>query len=241
MNHAGDEDLILLAYGEESPAGRHVDACPRCRLRVSRMSEFLSSLEETPVPERDQAYGREVWRRLAPRLAQAPVHRPPFGSTWNLLRIAAVAALVAVAFLVGRTWPRRAEPLSSSVRERILLSAVGDHLERSQAVLLDFVHADPAVEIPDGARRRAGDLAADNRLIRQTASTAGDAAVASVLDDLERVLLELAHGAATADARAALRRRIDTEEVLFKVRVLDARVREREQAPASPVGQGVTS
>jgi hypothetical protein len=241
MKHAGDEDLILLAYGEDSPAGRHVAACHRCRLRVTRMTEFLASLEETPVPERDEAYGREVWRKLAPRLVQAPVARPIFGSTRNLLRIAAVAALVAVAFLVGRTWPRRAEPLTASVRERILLSAVGDHLERSQAALLDFVNADPASAIPDGSRRRAGELAADNRLIRQTASTAGDAAVASVLDDLERVLLELAHGATTAQARTALRQRIDSEEVLFKVRVLDARVRAREQAPAAAGGRSVTS
>ena len=177
-----------------------------------------------------------------------PVRRPlfglgfglGFGPSRNLFRLAAVAALVAVAFLVGRSWPRRPEPLSASVRERILLSAVGDHLERSQTVLLDFVNADPAADIPAGDRRRAGELAADNRLIRQTASTAGDAAVASVLDDLERVLLELAHGAATADARTALRRRIDSEEVLFKVRVLEARVRAREQAPPA-AGKSVTS
>jgi anti-sigma factor RsiW len=242
MRHIGDEDLILIAYGEETPASRHVNGCPRCRTRVARMSEFLASLEETPVPERDENYGREVWKKLAPRLAQTPVRRPLFGlgSSRNVLRLAAVAALVAVAFLVGRSWPRRPEPLSASVRERILLSAVGDHLERSQTVLLDFVNADPAVDIPEGDRRRAGELAADNRLIRQTASTAGDAAVASVLDDLERVLLELAHGAATADARTALRRRIDSEEVLFKVRVLEARVRAREQAP-SAAGKSVTS
>jgi len=244
MRHIGDDDLILIAYGEDTPASRHVNACPRCRSRVARMSAFLASLEETPVPERDEAYGREVWKKLAPRLSQMPVRRPlfgfGFGSSRNLLRLAAVAALVAVAFLVGRSWPRRPEPLSASVRERILLSAVGDHLERSQTVLLDFVNADPTAEIPDGDRRRAGELAADNRLIRQTASTAGDAAVASVLDDLERVLLELAHGAATADARTALRRRIDSEEVLFKVRVLEARVRAREQAPPA-AGKSVTS
>ena len=242
MRHIGDEDLILIAYGEETPATRHVNACLRCRTRVARMSEFLASLEETPVPERDENYGREVWKKLAPRLSQMPDRRPLFGlgSTRNLLRLAAVAALVAVAFLVGRGWPRRPEPLSASVRERILLSAVGDHLERSQTVLLDFVNADPAADIPAGDRRRAGELAADNRLIRQTASTAGDAAVASVLDDLERVLLELAHGAATADARTALRRRIDSEEVLFKVRVLEARVRAREEAPPA-AGKSVTS
>jgi hypothetical protein len=242
MRHIGDEDLILIAYGEDTPATRHVNACPRCRSRVARMSAFLASLEETPVPERDETYGREVWKKLAPRLAQMPARRPFFGlgSTRNLVRLAAVAALVAVAFLVGRSWPRRPEPLSASVRERILLSAVGDHLERSQTVLLDFVNADPAADIPEGDRRRAGELAADNRLIRQTASTAGDAAVASVLDDLERVLLELAHGAATAEARTALRRRIDSEEVLFKVRVLEARVRAREQAPPA-AGKSVAS
>ena len=238
MRHAGDEDLILLAYGEETPAARHTDGCARCRSRIARMREFLASLVETPVPERDEAYGREVWRRLAPRLAEEPVSlsRRLFAPR-NLVRLAAAVTLVAAAFLVGRTWPRPPEPLPAGVRERILLAAVGDHLDRSQSVLLDFVNADPKAEIPDRARARAGELALDNRLFRQTASRAGDAAVASVLDDLERVLLEIAHGGSTAEARTSLRRRIDSEEMLFKVRVLDARVRARGEMPPPAAGK----
>jgi hypothetical protein len=238
MRHAGDEDLILLAYGEETPAARHAKGCARCRTRVARMREFLASLVETPVPERDEAYGRAVWRRLAPRLAEEPVPlRRRFFTPRALLRIAAAVTLVAAAFLVGRTWPRPEEPLPAGARERILLAAVGDHLDRSQSVLLDFVNADPKAEIPDRARGRATELAADNRLFRQTASRAGDVAVASVLDDLERVLLEIAHGGGSAEARTALRRRIDSEEVLFKVRVLDARVRARGEAPPLAAGR----
>ena len=58
-------------------------------------------------------------------------------------------------------------------------------------------------------RRRAEDLLEENRLYRQTALKEGDAALANVLDELERVLLDVAHspqevtlGAARSDPAA---------------------------------------
>src|SRR5262249_27597507 len=153
---------------------------------------------------RGEDYGREVWRRLAPRLAEEPVPLPRRLLTpRRLTRLTVVAAAIAVAFLLGRGWPRTQESIPAAARERIMLAAVGDHLERSLVVLLDFINASPSEEIPERSRERARGLLADNRLLRQTASRGGDAAVASVLDDLERVLLEVAHGAATPESRAA--------------------------------------
>jgi hypothetical protein len=52
-----------------------------------------------------------------------------------------------------------------------------------------------------------------------------------VLDDLERVLLEAAHGASSsAEALESMSRRAEAEGVLFKIRVLGSRVRQREEA-----------
>ena len=156
-----------------------------------------------------------------------------FGSRPWLLGVGFATALVA-AFLAGRLLPHATAPaagLSAGVRERILLVAVGDHLERSEMVLLEFVNAG-AGSPGGGETRLAEQLVSANRLYRQTASRAGDQSVAAVLDELERVLLEIAH-APTPAAREALRRRIESEGTVFKVRIISSQVREREKSAVS--------
>lgn len=196
------------------------------------------------APERSEDYGRQVWDRLQPKFAQSPGDRrsPVFGSTrlapWALA--AAVLVLVAGAFFAGRATQRRAEaPLSAEARRRVLLVAVGDHLERSRMVLLEFVNAAP-LEAP-GSRERAWaeQLVASNRLYRQTAAREGEPGVADVLDQLERVLLEIANSPAQAspEFHEALRRRIEEEGVLFKIEVIGARAGQRADRPAArPTG-----
>jgi hypothetical protein len=46
------------------------------------------------------------------------------------------------------------------------------------------------------------------------------------------VLIERAHGPVSAESREALRRRIESEGVLFKIHVLDTRVRAGENGRA---------
>jgi hypothetical protein len=124
-----------------------------------------------------------------------------------------------------------------AVRERILLVAVGDHLDRSQMVLLEVVNADEkdaaggTLDISD-EQKRAGELVESNRLYRQTAEHQGDAAMASVLDDLERTLLEIAHGPSkpTGPQLVQLQQRIAAKGLLLKVRVVGSEVREREKS-----------
>ena len=69
--------------------------------------------------------------------------------------------------------------------------AVGDHLERSQTILVELENSNS----PDIAyeRQAAADLVESNRLFRLTAASAGDTATASLLEDLERVLLEISN------------------------------------------------
>jgi hypothetical protein len=194
------------------------------------------------VPERGEDYGGQVWARLGPRLAQRPKGWPSLSFValrpWALA--ASVLVLVAGAFFVGRASRRSPEaPLTADSQHRILLVAVGDHLERSRMVLLEYVNASP--QEAAGARERAWaeELVASNRLYRQTAARSGEPGVAEVLDQLERVLLEIANGPmpATPEARDALRRRIESEGVLFKIEIIGARSGQRADRPAPrPVG-----
>jgi hypothetical protein len=126
----------------------------------------------------------------------------------------------------------------------VLIVAVGDHLERSQMVLVELMNTPAAATVNiTGEQARAEDLVATNRLFRQTAAYAGDAALDDVLDDLERVLMEIVNGPAevTADELNALRARIESRGILFRVRVLSSEIRERERQGLSGRRSGSTS
>ena len=149
--------------------------------------------------------------------------------------------LVLAAFLAGRFWhPAEqppAAPISAEVRERILLVAVGEHLDRSQVVLVELVNANtPAGGEADisSEQKRARDLVAANRLYRQTAQHAGEIAVVSVLDELERVLVEIANSPQEVSSAQLeqLQKRIESKGILFKVRVIGSEVRGRKPLAA---------
>jgi hypothetical protein len=239
MKHLSDEDLAILVPGEE-PAGEggaHLRDCPACRSRRAIFQEVIGLVSATErLPRRDDSYGRDVWARLSPRLPERSQGSWSRFFAPGRLAFAAVLALVLVAtFLAGRFWrvPQPA-PLSSGVRERILVVALGEHLERSQAVLIEIVNAPANGDLDvTSEQARAAQLLAANRLYRQTASRGSEPAVASVLEELERLLLDVAHGPShlTPEDLALLRQRIDQKGVLFRVRVIGANLRERGELP----------
>lgn len=235
--HIPEEELVLFYYGESTGAPaieQHLAECERCRVEYRSLQTVLNTVDSAPVPERGAEYGAEVWRRL-----ERHVHiRRKFGwFSWWLWAPAATALLV-LAFLAGRiTRPPAAPTLASGqVRERILLVAVGDHLERSQMVLAEIGNAPDSKGKVDISYERsmAEDLLDSNRLYRQTANSTGNTAVANVLDDLERVLLEIANSPSEVDAGQLdeLRREIKDRGLLFKIRVVGSRVQREEAAPA---------
>jgi hypothetical protein len=149
--------------------------------------------------------------------------------------------LIGAAFVAGRmtrsTTPDMTGTMAEStekVRERILLVDLGEHLDRTQMVLVELVSADDSSGSVDisSEQSRAEQLVAANRLYRQTATSTGDAAMASVLDELERVLVDIAAGPATVSQEEfdTVRRRIDSKSLLFKVRVVSSQVRDRQKA-----------
>jgi len=254
MTHLAEEDMVMHYYGEADDlrrAGAHLAECEECRRTFDELSRTLQAMAAIEVPERDDAYGAQVWSRIQPSLA-APEARPWKQSvsaffTWPRLAAAgALAGLLVAAYVAGRSSvppavtrePQRSEAASASVRERILLVAVGEHLERSRVMLTEISHRNGGGQADISSEQAiANDLVASNRLYRQAAVRNGDAAVASVLEDLERVLVEIANNPSTAshDDLTRLREQIQSEGLLFKVTVMGARVsqRQRESAAAS--------
>jgi hypothetical protein len=108
MTHPNEEELIEDYYaGLSSELKVHLDACSECACLYRNICETLDSVSdsasETPLPERDEAYGARVWARLQP-------HLPPGNSKLRRvsrwLLVPALAALLALVFAAGM-WTER--------------------------------------------------------------------------------------------------------------------------------------
>jgi hypothetical protein len=264
MNHLTEEQLILHYYGEDfgEPAGietahvgslaieQHLDDCTECRSMYTSLQRVLNIVDSMPVPERPADYGAQVWQRISDRL---PARRRSLLSflpaPWRLATVgAAMAGLLVTAFVAGRfsnpSRPvNRPETVAKGARtddqgsERVLRAAVGDYLERSQMVLVELVNADPKrkMDITD-EKERADDLVTETRLYRQTATRTGDTRIAALLDELERVLVDIRNSPSevTPQELDGFRKRLEADGILFKIRVLGSNVRNQEQQPAAP-------
>jgi hypothetical protein len=221
MNHLTEEELTEAYYRRVLPL--HANRCPECRAHFDRLKEFLDSACAYPVPERGPGYGGEVWSRLLPHL---PTAKPGRVLRWWMLA-PALAAMLVIAFVAGMmTQQQRQAAALANARERVLLIALSRHLERSQIVLAQIANATPAsIDVAEESAR-ARDLLDENRLLRQTAERSGDTKDAALLDELERVLLDIANSPAMSAADlASLQGRIESEGLLFKVRITSSDVR----------------
>jgi hypothetical protein len=142
--------------------------------------------------------------------------------------------LVVGAFALGRVWDRPPEEPSAPIAidwasaDRVLRAEVEDHFDRSERVLVELVNADYTIgDGISGGRARAADLVSAGRLYRRSAQNVGDAEVGSLLEDLERVLVDVANGPdREPDEIARLRERIDEQDLIFRLRVVKAELRE---------------
>jgi hypothetical protein len=229
MSHLTGEQLVDLFYGTGGPPEReHLLKCTECNTRFRQFEETLASLREYPVPERDASYGAEVWARLAPQLQTVRTKRK-WRWAWTL--VPALAAMLAITFFAGVWTERQRTVAPNNSRERVLLMAMSDHLERSQIVLTELVHARSGAADLRTERDRASSLLEENRLLRQTAIHLGDRRDAALLDDLERVLLDLANGSTDriSEDLKLLQQRVESDGLLWKVRITSTNAREEGQ------------
>ena len=243
MNHCSDDELLLEYYGEPSSSATHLGVCADCAARYRELKAVLDGVTLEP-PERGERYGLEVWQAIRHRL-------PARQRTWHALLeprwalAAAAVLLLAVGFSAGRLWPGVEDerpPLVSGVapageddeaRRRVVLLTVSDHFDRSDRVLAEIMNAPEPSDL-SVQQQWAGDLVAASRLYRQDAIALNERAVAAVLEEVERVLLDIVHQPAQATAADLdeIRRRIDSAALLFKVRVMTSELEHRLQQPS---------
>src|SRR5262245_16981167 len=163
-SHISEDDLTLYYYGEgrhRAAIERHLDTCAACAAVYREIAGTLAMIVAPEIPERGDQYGLEVWQRIRHRLPQEGFGGfGRFSWLWGFsgferlaIGAAAAAVLVIGAFIAGRAW--RTEPTPAvatagnppaataagtpatrnAAGQRILLTAVADHLDRSDRVL----------------------------------------------------------------------------------------------------------
>jgi hypothetical protein len=252
MKHLSEEEIVLHYYGDaddEVQVRQHLAECSACRAEFERLQSLLVRVPPVEVPEPSSFFEEKMWLNVRDRLPEKPV---PAKSSWVAGRKWALAGVMAMllvgAFLAGRFWPGAPPQVVNVTRpaadpQRVVLVAVGDHLERSQMLLVEIMNADDKSVLDKSTEMQARDLLNTNRLYRVSAQQTGDPRIAHLLDQLGRVLVEIANAPSQVsdnDLRD-IRARIQSDGLLFKVRVVgsevNSRVRQVEQNSPAAIQQ----
>jgi hypothetical protein len=251
MNHMSEEELIAYRDGEtpgRENFAKHLSECSACQQEMARIDAVFAALDTIPIPDPGEDYGRRVWQQISPRLAEK---RAPWWEAFfqprRLVAVGAMAAVVLIAFFIGRYTKK--SPAGGNLAEngkpseRVLIVAVGDHLGRSEMILMELANAAPEkgqklVNIST-EQKRAEDLLEENRMYRQTALRDGDTMMASTLDELERTLLDIANSPneITPAQFEAIQKRIAAKGILLKVRVVNQELHQKRDSTIADPGQ----
>lgn len=243
MSHLTQEEFVLSYYGEPelgADRGEHLAHCETCIAELAGLASVLDRVTPAEVPDPGDDYEARVWNRLHWRL-RGEKKRDRF--TW--VKSALIAATVAIAFIAGLFWKSPSRPVESIATNttattplassktgatdstRILLVVVGEHFDQSERVLVELTNLTPngRTDITT-ERERAEELLAGNRLYRRTALDRGEEDVATLLDELEPVLLQIARSPShlSAEELRAMQKRVETKGLVFKLRVVRADV-----------------
>jgi len=221
----------------------------------AELERDLTGVDRLVAPFRDAEYGERVWASIAPALrVYTPAHRGDAARLWSrwiragwlgkgLGYAAACALLLSCAFYAGRQWEQRnrpAPPVAKALpanpplpRQPIVVVVLDDHLDRSERFLVQLKHADlDSTAIASPMRDEARSLLAANRVCRKNLAQAADPELSTALDHLDQLLAEAANapGGLNAHSIAKLQDEMNSDGLLFEVRVLRSRISHRKSA-----------
>jgi hypothetical protein len=245
MSHLTEEQLVEHYFSEGASrivTETHLRICSRCEQMYEEISNTLAVRAPEP-PAREPGYGKQVWQSIeAPIRPYSEVSKLPYFSWPRLVFAGACLLALAAAFIGGSLWQTWRTNLSNvaetsgaanpaETKERVVLFILDDHLDRSERLLVELSHAggersgqDDSFQA-DSLQAEARQLLPDTRLYRQALSGGSDPMMTAALDHLERVLLEVANSPdrLNSDDIARIEREMNTDSLLFQVRVLRAR------------------
>jgi hypothetical protein len=246
MKHFSQEELVEQYFngvpgGLSRGARRHLEKCDECAMAYKKLASDLAAARHLNVPERDNDYGEEMWRRVAPLLPERPwlgVRAPRVGLWRGLSYAGGLAVLIMGAFYLGRMWEHRQQPHMMAAKTpapahlHVVVVVLGDYLDQSERLLVELKHADGENPQLAPLSEEARNLLTANRRFREDADKSGDHELIEALDRLDQLLNQLANEprGLNADAIARLRQEMNTDGLLFEVRVLRSKNPHRKRA-----------
>jgi hypothetical protein len=241
LHHLDEDALIRYQLGDDEEGREktreHLASCEACRDALEQISDVLAMVSSSALPEPPEGFERVMWARVSARLDPPRTSGWASWLTWPRLVMAGGALAVVIAAFVAGRWtsePVPGAPVEVLVKlapESALQLATSDHLERAQMMLAEVLHSDAGDPALSAEQSRAADLVSASRLIRQSVSQSGDIGMADVLEDLERVLVEIANRADgwSPDELEAFKARLDEGGMWFRLRVVSAEMRQRQE------------
>jgi Putative zinc-finger len=245
MSHGwdGSDRVELYFYDELPPSERaafeaHLAGCAACKTALGELKEIRAALAPMRAQaERSEFEWRAFMRRLDARLdAEAAALARPGRS--GLFAAAGIAAMLMMAVATGALWQKWSGPETGPSGEfsgplmqpgdaggsrpdrPTSREAAAEHLDRAKIVLLGLANKDSgAVSADDWAYERslAASLLPDTRLHRLAALESGDAEMASLLNDLEVLMLQASFSAEPDRATLTrLQRYINRRDLLVR-------------------------
>jgi hypothetical protein len=249
MKHLNEQEMIEQYYKQgTASARRHLEICAECAEDYAAFKSDLDAMKSAEPQARDAAYGERVWQSIAPFLPVYEARKRSWlrGGAWRGLSYAsACALLIAGAFTAGRMWEHKqirtsAEAIPAAIpqkaappQQRLVVVVLSDHLDRSERLLVELKHADTgSEEMVSPLRDEARSLLAANRVCRQNAAKNDDPALTAALARLDHLLVELANqkGELNAASLARLQDEMNSDSLLFEVRVLRSRIPDQQPA-----------
>lgn len=265
MRHLEPEDIVSYIYRERSirwgrAAEKHVSSCPLCAEAIAEFranAESLAvALEITQVPvrqeERSAQIGQTILQAIAAQTRGAVLvsNGVPFLKTrasWQtrLLVFSTCCLLIAgLSFYAGRIWEEKQKTSRSTQapqhEEAVVLVVLGNHLERSERLLVALNHPEDASAQSEELQKEARALLDENHACLQQAAP-NDPVLLGVLQQLDTLLQSVTSPAATTTSLfRQYEDQEDTDTLLFEIRVLRERVPDsRMTAPNTMKGRTI--
>ena len=253
--HLTEEDLVLHFYGDgprerEADVDAHLRECAVCRSAWTEIQDALKLVDVAAVPEPDSGFERVMWARVQQALPGTRTRNVAgqrftfFVKRYPATFLAPAAALIVAIVAGGYFWlhsrtagvappaPVAVAAADTHSRERVLLTALDDHFQQSEMLLVEVMNAPTRGAVELGFERgTADDLLGSSRLYRVSAAQNGDVRLAQMLEDLETVLVEIAASPERISRRDfdSLRAHIQNDNLLFKVRAVSKQIHDRQR------------
>lgn len=248
MKHLMEDELTEHYYKADAGTERHLARCAACAEAYAALQSDLAAMQFPAPPARDAAYGERVWASISASLPRLEARKRSWLG-WGLLRglsySTAFALLLVCAFYAGRQWEHGRQPRITAAQtpprsqpaarppERVVVVVLSDHLDRSERLLVELKHADAdSAEMVNPLRDQARSLLAANQICRRKAKKLDDPALAAALDRLDQLFNELANqpGGLNAAAITRLQDQLNSDSLLFEVRVLRSKALDQKSA-----------